>query len=37
MDEADLAAALAVSGLSLDRYLTDDRGWFRAVPVTVPG
>ena len=37
LDEAELAAALAAAGLRLDRYLTEDRSWFRAVPVTVPG
>jgi SAM-dependent methyltransferase len=37
LDEAELAAALAAAGLHLDRYLTEDRSWFRAVPVSVPG
>jgi SAM-dependent methyltransferase len=37
LDEAELAAALAAAGLRLDRYLTEDRSWFRAVPLTVPG
>jgi SAM-dependent methyltransferase len=37
LDEAELAAALADAGLRLDRYLTEDRSWLRAVPVTVPG
>ena len=37
LDEAELAAALAAAGLRLDRYLTEDRSWFRAVPVIVPG
>jgi SAM-dependent methyltransferase len=37
LDEPELAAALAAAGLRLDRYLTGDHGWFRAVPVTVPG
>ena len=37
LDEAELAAALAAAGLRLDRYLTEDRGWFRAVPGTVRG
>jgi hypothetical protein len=37
LDEAELAAALAAAGLRLDRYLTEDHSWFRAVPVTVPG
>jgi SAM-dependent methyltransferase len=32
LDEAELAAALAAAGLRLDRYLTEDRSWFRAVP-----
>ncbi len=32
LDETELAAALAAAGLRLDRYLTEDRGWFRAVP-----
>jgi hypothetical protein len=32
LDEAELAAALAGAGLRLDRYLTDDHAWFRAVP-----
>ncbi|MGH3152237.1 MAG: class I SAM-dependent methyltransferase [Streptosporangiaceae bacterium] len=34
LDEDVLIAALAEAGLRLDRYLTDDRSWFRAVPVT---
>jgi SAM-dependent methyltransferase len=33
LDETELAAALAEADLRLDRYLTDDRRWFRAVPV----
>jgi SAM-dependent methyltransferase len=37
LDEAELAAALAAAGLRLDRYLTEDRGWLRAVPVIGPG
>ena len=37
LDEAGLAAALAAAGLRLDRYLTEDRSWFRAVPVIAPG
>jgi hypothetical protein len=37
LDEAELAAALAAAGLRLDRYLTEDRSWFRAIPVIVPG
>jgi hypothetical protein len=36
LDEAELAAALAAAGLRLDRYLTEDHSWFRAVPVAVP-
>jgi SAM-dependent methyltransferase len=32
LDETELAAVLADAGLRLDRYLTDDRGWFRVVP-----
>jgi SAM-dependent methyltransferase len=35
LDESDLAADLAAAGLRLDRYLTDDRSWFRAVAVDV--
>jgi SAM-dependent methyltransferase len=37
LDEGELAAALAAAGLRLDRYLTQDRSWLRAVPVTGPG
>jgi SAM-dependent methyltransferase len=37
LDSGELAAALAAAGLRLDRYLTQDRSWFRAVPVAVPG
>jgi SAM-dependent methyltransferase len=37
LDEDELAAALAAAGLCLDRYLTEDRSWLRAVPVTGPG
>jgi SAM-dependent methyltransferase len=33
LDEDVLIAALAGAGLRLDRYLTDDRSWFSAVPV----
>jgi hypothetical protein len=33
LDKAALAAALSAAGLQLDRYLTEDRSWFRAVPV----
>jgi SAM-dependent methyltransferase len=32
LDETELAAVLADAGLRLDRYLTDDRAWLRAVP-----
>jgi len=32
LDDADMTAVLAGAGLRLDRYLTDDRGWLRAVP-----
>ncbi len=32
LDDAELATALAGAGLRLDRYLTDDRTWLRAVP-----
>ena len=32
LDDADLRAVLDGAGLRLDRYLTDDRGWLRAVP-----
>ena len=32
LDKAALAAALSAAGLRLDRYLTEDRSWFRAVP-----
>jgi hypothetical protein len=34
LDDAELASALAGAGLRLDRYLTQDRSWFRAVPAT---
>jgi SAM-dependent methyltransferase len=37
LDEAGLTAALAAAGLRLDRYLTEDRSWIRAVPVGIPG
>ena len=37
LDDAELAAALAAAGLRLDRYLTEDHGWLRAVPVIGPG
>jgi len=33
LDDADMAAVLADAGLRLDRYLTDDHGWLRTVPV----
>lgn len=36
LDESQLAAALTAARLRLDRYLTEDRSWFRAVPVSVP-
>lgn len=32
LDDAELAAVLADAGLRLDRYLTDDHSWLRAVP-----
>ena len=32
LDDAALTAVLADAGLRLDRYLTDDRTWLRAVP-----
>jgi SAM-dependent methyltransferase len=32
LDDAELTAVLAGSGLRLDRYLTEDRSWLRAVP-----
>ena len=32
LDETELAAVLADAGLRLDRYLTDDRTWLRALP-----
>jgi SAM-dependent methyltransferase len=32
LDDTELAAVLADAGLRLDRYLTDDRTWLRAVP-----
>jgi SAM-dependent methyltransferase len=34
LDGAELAATLADAGLRLERYLTESRTWFRAVPVT---
>jgi SAM-dependent methyltransferase len=36
LDEDELATALAAAGLRLDRYLTPDHGWLRALPVTGP-
>lgn len=33
LDEPELITALDAAGLRLDRYLTEDRAWFRAVPV----
>jgi SAM-dependent methyltransferase len=32
LDEAGLGSALGAAGLRLDRYLTEDHSWFRAVP-----
>jgi hypothetical protein len=32
LGDADLRAVLDGAGLRLDRYLTEDRGWLRAVP-----
>jgi SAM-dependent methyltransferase len=32
LDEDELAGVLAAAGLRLDRYLTPDHSWFRAVP-----
>ncbi len=32
LDDGEMTAMLAGVGLRLDRYLTDDRGWLRAVP-----
>jgi SAM-dependent methyltransferase len=37
LDDAGLAAALGDAGLRLDRYLTEDRSWFRAVPAAAEG
>ena len=34
LDDTELAATLAAAGLRLDRYLSESRAWFRAVPVT---
>ncbi len=33
LDEGELAAAMAGAGFRLDRYLTADHAWLRAVPV----
>ena len=33
LDDAELAAVLADAGLRLDRYLTEDSTWLRAIPV----
>jgi hypothetical protein len=35
LDDTEQAAVLADAGLRLDRYLTDDRTWFRAVPAVL--
>ena len=35
LDEDVLVAALATAGLRLDRYLTGDHSWFRAVPASL--
>jgi SAM-dependent methyltransferase len=32
LDDREVAAVLADAGLRLDRYLTDDRRWLRAIP-----
>ena len=32
LDDTELAAVLAEAGLRLDRYLTEDRAWLRAIP-----
>ena len=32
LDDSELAAALTAAGLRLDRYLTENHSWFRAVP-----
>ena len=37
LDDTELAAVLADAGLRLDRYLTDDHAWLRAVPVAREG
>ena len=36
LDDDELAAALGAADLRLDRYLTEDRSWFRAVPADAP-
>jgi SAM-dependent methyltransferase len=36
LDEPTLQAALISAGLTLERYLTDDRQWLRAVPAACP-
>jgi hypothetical protein len=33
LTEPVLTTSLAAAGLRLDRYLTPDQGWFRALPV----
>jgi SAM-dependent methyltransferase len=37
LDEAGLGSALGAAGLRLDRYLTEDRSWLRAVPAPAAG
>lgn len=37
LSDEQLAAALEEAGLRLDRFLTDDRGWLKAVPSTGAG
>jgi hypothetical protein len=37
LDDAELDTALGGAELRLDRYLTEDRSWFRAVPVAAEG
>jgi SAM-dependent methyltransferase len=36
LDDTELAAVLAGAGLRLDRYLTDDHAWLRAIPERRP-
>ena len=36
LDDDKLQAALGAAGLHLDRSLTEDRSWFRAVPADAP-